>query len=203
MSDPFAPIAKAYANIISEAKGRLMIAEQVLAKPDPEDVLEYVGASDLCALQFRKAFEAIALGCLAMHGDLPGTKRLKDDVYRADKLIKALTKLHSDFYPVPCRIVERTPNSPRGKISEIKDGWLTKEELLRLYFECDHQMHVGTITRRATNAVAIDLESFRTILGEASLLIAVHWITRVDHSRVLCDTTSDDGPMLMDVYTPI
>ena len=202
MAGPFAAIAESYGNIISEAKGRLMIVNKALAAPDPKDVLDYVAVSDLCALQFRKIFEAVALGCLAMHGDLPGTKRLKDDAYRADKLLASLAKLNPNFYPQPCVIVERAQcDGGQGKVKNIRRGWLTKEELRRLYFVFDHEMHVGSLMRRQPIATVIGLGEYRTILTQTELLLRVHWITRIDGSHVLCDTSSNKGPILIDVVT--
>lgn len=201
MPDSFAEIASSYANIISEAKGRLKIVEKALSQPEPTDVLEYVAASDLCSLQFRKIFEAIALGCLVVHGDLPGMKRLKSDAYRADKLLDSLSKLHPDFYPMPCVVVGSVKPGKPGKIRNIKSGWLTKDELRRLYFIFDHEMHVGTLTRRENNASAINWADLHTIFSETNCLIQTHWITLIDGSRVLCDTTATDGPILIDVLT--
>ena len=71
MKDPFDAIAPIYGNIIDEAKCRLDVVKHALSPP-VFDQLDYVAISDLCALQFRKTFEAIALGCLLVHGDLPG-----------------------------------------------------------------------------------------------------------------------------------
>lgn len=203
MPESFAEIASAYANIISEAKGRLLIVEKTLSRREPKDALDYVAVSDLCALQFRKIFEAIALGCLAVHGDLPGTKRLRDDAYRADKLLNALSRLHPDFYPKPCEVLGGIREGQAGKIRNIKDGWLTKEELRRLYFKFDHEMHVGTLSRREATATAVQWSNLRDILKETSCLIRTHWIKMIDGSHVLCDTTAKDGPILIEVFTPV
>ena len=132
MEDPFDTIAPIYGNIIDEAKHRLDVIRRAL-HPPLEEYLDYVAISDLCALQFRKTFEAVALGCLLVHGDLPGTRRLKDDTYRADKLLKGLAKLHPDFYPKPCEIKKQEKG--RWSATDLQDdgSWLTKSELQRLY----------------------------------------------------------------------
>lgn len=198
MADPFDEIAPLYANIISEAKGRLRIIEQALTAPT-EEVLTYVAVSDLCALQFRKTFEAIALGCLAVHGDLPGTNRMRKDAYRADKLLGALEKLHSDFYPTPCRTHVK---DGKKHIDEIKDSWLTKDSLRSLYFKFDHEMHVGTLTRRSDMASVIAKESYQEILRGTQTLIVTHWIKLLDGRRVLCETTPEKGPINISILSP-
>jgi hypothetical protein len=198
LADPFDAIAPLYASIISEAKGRLRIIEQALSAPSDE-FLEYVAISDLCALQFRKTFEAIALGCLAVHGDLPGTNRLRNDQYRADKLLQSLERLHRNFYPTPCRV---TNNGPIKKVDKFEGEWLRKESLRRLYFEFDHEMHVGTLTRRSNVAKAIDKDSYRQILRGTQNLITTHWIKLLDGRRVLCETGLDKSPINISILEP-
>lgn len=80
-----------YSNILGEVKYRIEIVERTLAR-EITDPIDWIAVSDLCSLQFRKIFEGIALGCLLVHGDLPGTAKLKSDIYRADKLLKALER---------------------------------------------------------------------------------------------------------------
>jgi hypothetical protein len=201
MPESFDDLFESYSNIVSEAKGRLGIIDRALARPLPDDgLMEYVAVSDLCALQFRKTFEAIALGCLLVHGDLPGTKRLRDDTYRADKLLKALEKLHQDFYPKPCTLT-RYDNGGM-EIGEVTEEWLTKNALKKYYFEFDHEMHVGTLSRRKISAAAISHDSLAMILRQTKQLILTHWIFLSDGRRILCETERTPNKINVMLLTP-
>lgn len=170
--------AELYCNILDEVKTRLEIIDRALAQ-ETHDKHDRIAVSDLCSLQFRKVFEAIALGCLLVHGDLPGTTKLKMDVYRADKLLKSLERLNPDFYPVPCQVI-RDPVGALRVRKFVSGEWMTKAKMRKLYFNLDHEMHVGTLTRRALVADPVSHDSLTTILRWTRALLASHVIDLQD-----------------------
>jgi hypothetical protein len=65
--------------------------------------------------------------------------------YNADQIMKQLSHIHSEFYPVPSRqTVDQVTQRPR-EVTPITTGFLTKDELLALYGECGNYLHRGTI----------------------------------------------------------
>src|ERR1700734_1473974 len=92
-------IGPIYARLMEEIKRRVDIIIQV---PNGKPPLPAMVAFELCYLQFRKICEVFALGCLTVHGDLPGVRnKLLQKTYNADQIIKQLSNLHPRFYPVP------------------------------------------------------------------------------------------------------
>jgi hypothetical protein len=86
---------------------------------------------EFCYFQLRIICELIALACLTAHGDIQGTKSNRlQEAYQADLIIKALTKLHAKFYPVPS-IQSENKIDGSWQRTYLTDGFLTKPELLR------------------------------------------------------------------------
>ena len=189
-----------YANIMEEIHHRLLVIERAV-KAKPADLVDQIAFSDLCCLQFRKVFEAIALGCLVAHGDRPEANRLRSDVYRADRLLKGLEKLGADFYPRPCRIIHDRANQ-QARIQDAAGGtWLTKEVLIRSYFDFDHLMHVRTLTRRSRNAEIFSSDSLTNILTRTRLLLWNHYIQLRDPDARLVTEFTDGGEPIVSVHT--
>jgi hypothetical protein len=133
-----------YARLMEEIKRRQSVLAQVLLNqtiPLPE-----MAAFEFCYLQLRKICEVFALGCLAAHGDIPEVRsKLLQKTYSADQIMKRLTEIHPEFYPVPSRqTVDQVTQRPI-EVTPITTGFLTKDELLALYGECGNYLHRGTI----------------------------------------------------------
>ncbi len=121
-----------YSMLMEEAKYRLLAMDIVLGGGTglPKGAIR-----EFCFLELRMLCELIALGCLTAHGDLK-TSKLKQ-VYEADRIIRRLQKLHPDFFSVGA-----TP----GKAGPVlrKDGFLTKKDLVKLYWRCGDALHRGS-----------------------------------------------------------
>jgi hypothetical protein len=91
-----------YARLMEEIKRRQSVLAQILLNqtiPLPE-----MAAFEFCYLQLHKICEVFALGCLAAHGDIPEVRsKLLQKTYSADQIMKRLTEIHPEFYPVPSR----------------------------------------------------------------------------------------------------
>jgi hypothetical protein len=98
-------------------------------------------AYELCYLELRMICELIALSCLVVHGDVPGTStgRMRK-AYDADFILNALEELHPDFYPRPGVQVDGG-----REVKPVTSGFLTKQMLIRLYGECGNVLHRGSI----------------------------------------------------------
>jgi hypothetical protein len=88
--------------------------------------------AELLQLQIRMICETLAVACLVAHRNLEGTQssRLRS-AYQADLIMNALEKLHPRFFPRPTEQILKD-GKPAG-IRDIKDGFLTKQELLKSY----------------------------------------------------------------------
>lgn len=95
-------------------------------------------------LQFRKILELIALGSLVANKN-EFSKVYCDfaKCWNAQYLLKDIERVNPDFYPRP--IVEVPTKQPGLKMEwqEKKDGFLTKDQFLKLYEKCGGIMHAG------------------------------------------------------------
>jgi len=134
-----------YLRLMNEVKRRIDV---ILKITQGRVSLPQVAAYELCYLQLRMICELIALGCLAAHGDVLNKNSQKIlRQYNADKIIKGLEKLHSDFYPVPGRQVLCPHTKKPIRVDKIKSGFLSKKELLSLYGECGDVLHRGSLLK--------------------------------------------------------
>ena len=88
-------------------------------------VLELIAFASLCANQMAYS---------AVHADFASS-------WNAEFLLRDLARVNADFYPVPA--AERTSADPKVKVHavEITDGFLTKEEFVKVYKKSSAMMH--------------------------------------------------------------
>jgi hypothetical protein len=67
--------------------------------------------------------------------------------YNANEIIKTLEKLHPDFYPKPSRQSKEKDAFGVWRLQPITSGYLTKQDLIRLYAECGDKLHRGAIPK--------------------------------------------------------
>ena len=127
-----------YRALMEEVKWRVQVINSAHTLPFPRPA----PAIELSYLQLRMICEAIALGCLLVHGDIPQSRtgRLKKE-YHAGRIINALEKLHPTFFPVPFKILFDRHNKPWSFVDEDQTNTLDKASLLSLYYECDKFLH--------------------------------------------------------------
>ena len=89
--------------------------------------------------------ELIAIGCLVLHGDINkrGIGKLKGK-WSADDIITALENIHPAFYPIP-HTQEKTTNG--FHLTALKDGFLTKTDLVHLVHTCGNHLHRGSLKK--------------------------------------------------------
>jgi hypothetical protein len=86
--------------------------------------------------------ELIAIGCLVIHGDIPATQSNRvQKAFLADWIMNTLSALHPEFYPVPVEPEDIPGDLPESR--DIKSGFLSKEELIKLYHQCGTILHRG------------------------------------------------------------
>jgi hypothetical protein len=93
-------------------------------------------------LQFRHVLELVAFGSLcanraayaAVHNDFSSH-------WNAELLLKDLSRVNSDFYPVPKIELRSTETGVKNHLEDLKDGFLTKAEFVAAYKKCGAMMH--------------------------------------------------------------
>jgi hypothetical protein len=115
---------------------------------------------------------------LAAHGDIPGVRnRLLQKTYNADLIIKELGDLHPQFYPIPGKQKIDPITGRPIEVIRIGSGYLTKDELLRLYGECGNYLHRGSIRQLLTNwEPPLDFKKVATWIEKIIALLNHHQI---------------------------
>lgn len=141
-----------------------------------------VGLYELCFLQFRMICELIALGCLAVHGDVPGalSARMRE-AHQADFILNALEKLHPRFFPEPGIVVT---NPDGGEYFLPVENALPKAELIKLYWRCGEVLHRGSF-KRIEAPRTIDMNEIEPICQKIADLLKFHRIALVGTSDEL------------------
>lgn len=180
-----------YCNIMMEIRHRVDIVHTAATGMYN---IPKLAAYELSFLQFRLVCELIALSSLAAHGDIPATKSGRlTKTYQADAILNMLERLHPDFYPTPGRQVMGAD----GKVAEvvpIKSGFLTKEELIKLYHETGDLLHRGAM-RNYKPRTAGDFQKILKTLEKITTLLNHHQIQLSDPDYqlfVVMKAVSDD-----------
>jgi hypothetical protein len=153
---------------------------------------------EILQLQIRLICELLAIACLVAHRDLGGAQSARlTSAYQADFIMNALEKLHPRFYPRPTQQFLR--DGKPYKIEDIKDGFLTKAELLKSYRDAATFLHVGSVAELlGTQRKIINLASLSDWLRKLMVL-------RSHHNIYLADSrTEPDGsePVIFSDGTP-
>jgi hypothetical protein len=126
-----------YRALMSEARYRIDAFNHILAGGTG---LAEALVIELCFLQLRMLCETIALASVVIHGDISEivmNRKLATE-WHAEKIIDALEKLHSNFFPQP---VEYRDKHIQGGVTP---NAITKEEVIKLYGICGDALHRGT-----------------------------------------------------------
>ena len=171
-----------YSDLMEEIKVRLSGIET--ARGSARALLSDSILVEFCLLQLRMICETIALACLVAHGRIsPGTDQkslLK--IWHAEKLMEELTRIHANFFPYAGAIEVIGPHPGRVHISHKRDGFLTKDALLRLYSTCGDLLHRGSVKQllkgAKRNVEGSSIDRWRIQIEE---LLAVHHIAASDN----------------------
>lgn len=177
-----------YSKLMDEAKLRLEAMGTALAG---KTGLPNGAVQEFCFLQLRLLCELIALGSLAAHGDLEVVVKLRKTftkTYEADKIIRELEKLHPEFYPHAAIQTKKGPEVFNAVLR--KDGFLTREELIRLYGRCGNVLHRGTfrglfLTKRYADFGFADIKAWK---DKIEALLGYHLISMVDKKTFILFT---------------
>jgi hypothetical protein len=175
-------IGPLYAGLMEEIKRRTEVVKSAM---DGQFQMPAMTAFELCYLQLRKICESLALGCIVVHGDVPGVRtKLLQKEYNADQIIKQLGALHPSFYPVPGKQLLDPLNQLPVEVIAIEDGFLTKDEFMDLYGECGNYLHRGSARQLLTKwEPDLDFPRIAQWLGKIVKLLNHHQIQTVDPEK--------------------
>ena len=180
-----------YTKLLNEARVR-MNALGVLISDDSLPLPQGVRVES-AYLQIRMLCEVVALGCLTVHGYLPGTQVVNmQSSYKADFILNKLEGLHAKFYLVPVTVTDTPLGDGRTNhhMDPITSGFLKRSELIALYRKCGDRIHRGSIRKFQSDAEHVWDEDFR-VLGELweklHTLLRTHLISSLDgRAHYLC-----------------
>jgi len=128
---------KLYHDCLFEIKKRIDVIAEYLNGERKEYQIVRV---EIICLQFRKILEKIALMSLVANKEAYAENNEKfAKHYHAERIIRDLERINPNFYPVP---IERTLiKDDLYDLKEITDGFLTKDEFVKVYEKCGAMMH--------------------------------------------------------------
>ena len=172
-------------------------ADSISIFADPNIPLPAPTRAEACFLQIRLICEMIALGCLVAHEDIQEVKAARlQKAYEADFIIRALERLHPDFFPVPHTVKVRENalrNQPGFHYEAVTEGFLSKEQLVRVYRRAGAVLHRGSLqatfsSPRDQNALLSEVEAAQhQIVG----LLRAHHIMTKDRKHVFVCSIPD------------
>ena len=128
-------------------------------------------AAEFCLLQLRMCCELLAIGCIAIHTDVPQTKRF-EKMWNAEAIMTNFKELKPSFFPVP--VIDKIEND--GSISQFPvEGALTQSELLQMYNLFGSLVHTGTFKKyKKSTTQAYDFSLLEDFIAKLVKLLNTH-----------------------------
>lgn len=175
-----------YTDLMQEIKERLYAIEDVLSM---RTELRGPLAHEFCFLQLRMICECISFACVIAHAYIKELQTPKfQKQWSADGLMKALEKLHPDFYPKP-----RTMTVTGGNIQldATEAPFLTKRDLKTLVGLCGDNLHRGSPEKYVFNQtpeyLTADHQAIIDFTNRVFRLMESHLMSHRDGARyILC-----------------
>jgi hypothetical protein len=93
-------------------------------------------------LQLRKILELISLGSLVANKIEFEKQQIKFQKYwHAERILSDIERLNPDFYPRPILEIPSSLPNIKSDLIELKDGFLTRAEFIKVYEKCGKIMH--------------------------------------------------------------
>jgi hypothetical protein len=140
-------------------------------------------AAEFALLQLRFCCELVALGCVAIHSDVPHTSKLQK-MWNAGEIMNAFERLKEEYFPTAIYDVVRPDGMP--ELTRKTGDILTKDDLIEMYNYFGKTLHAGSfidhIKPRKRLQSAETLSSFvRRLKG----LLSVHTYTLYERNRLI------------------
>jgi len=147
------PDIAAYISVMEEIKRR---TEIVFALRDETLTLKYrIVQVEAIVLQVRIILELIALASLAANKDIFEKHQKKfEDHWAPTKILADVERLNPKFFPIP--IVET--RGVENRLTELKKGFLTRNELIQIHGRCGTALHAHNPYSKKFNVDAYEKE---------------------------------------------
>jgi hypothetical protein len=183
-----------YIDLMVEIKDRVNVIERAVNRRYVE--LPAFAAHDLCHVQLRLICELIAMGCLIAHGDIEATQSSKlQKEWQPSKILSALEALHPSFYPRPVRR-DLDAQFQAMRLHDVTSGFLTKEDLIKLWDKCGSHLHRGTIKSLMSINDAYTSSDMNEIGGWVQKIVSLlreHVIVHLDVGKAFMIVMDDVG----------
>jgi hypothetical protein len=131
---------QAYIHCMEEIKRRISVVGRVLSGETNTGYV--ITNAELLAVQLRKVAELIALSTICSHRE--EYERIRDDFerdWKARLILRDVERINPNFYPKPTRQVKDPETGEIVRAENVKDGYLTREELVDMVDECSALLH--------------------------------------------------------------
>lgn len=143
-----------YCNLMEDIKARILKTERMLLGHSP--MRDKGLDTEVLFLLVRKILEQLAFSSLVAH------KAAYSDVYEdfsktwhIKSMTKRLTAIHPNFFPKPIQMPS-VYTGPVKHMLDVKDGFLTLDDLHFLYDKCSDVLHTWNPFREGPRQVDID-----------------------------------------------
>jgi hypothetical protein len=128
-------------------------------------------AAEFCLLQLRMCCELLAIGCIAIHTDVPQTKRF-EKMWNAEAIMTIFEELKPDFFPKP--VIDKIEED--GSISQFPvEGALAQSDLLQMYNLFGRLLHTGTFKKyKQSTTQAYDFSILEDFIAKLVKLLNKH-----------------------------
>lgn len=132
-----------YTEIIREIKLRVLVIDNLLSN---KDTLGPTPRYEFCHLELRMICELIAISALVAHGDISETKSKRmRSFWEADKILSAMSKLRSDFFPLATMPVKG--DDGKTTFTDHPYAIADRQEVTSLYRQCGQILHRGSLEK--------------------------------------------------------
>jgi hypothetical protein len=127
-----------YCNCMVEVRDRIGVVERVM---NGFTIGHQAFDAELVFIQLRMALEIMAFASLIANREkYSATHEKFASHWNAERILRDLEKVNPQFYPVPVNAPEKQPDGIKH-CSAVTEGFLTKEDFVRLYDKCGKILH--------------------------------------------------------------
>jgi len=144
------PNINLYCNVMEEIKRRISVVWSFL---DGKSSTTYKATTvESTCLQVRKILELIALASVvANKAEFAAQNEKFAKLWNAKMILNDLERLNPQFYPRPIKEVPSVRPGVKNDIQDLTEGFLTKDDFLKVYEKCGAIMHSDNPYGRKTD----------------------------------------------------
>ena len=152
-------------------------------------------------LQIRKILELIALGSLVVN-KIEYAKQHSDfhKHWNGGEILKKLEAVNPSFYPAPIKEVPSIDGKAINNLVDVEDGYLTKEEFVKVYGRCGKMAHADNPFGKTVDYEFYE-KQITEWMGKIRNLLNVHKIKLVDDPNMYLIHMKEDRDDKVHGYT--